>query len=437
MTQTIEQIYHLFLQHPNVVTDSRNVVEEGIFFALKGETFDGNRFARKALDAGCNYAIVDDTTVAGTDDRFVVVDNVLETLQQLAHHHRQQFHIPVIGVTGTNGKTTTKELMAAVLMEKYRVLYTQGNLNNHIGVPLTLLQLNAQHQIAIIEMGANHPGEIASLVKLVEPTHGIITNIGKAHLEGFGSLEGIIQTKGALYDYLRQHHGYIFRNITNPYLCKIAGGTEEVTYALNELKAGVVGCIEQSAPFIALSWRSQRFQSGAHTVQTQFIGSYNAENILAAITFGLFFEVEPEQICHALQTYKPHNNRSQYIKTAKNEVIMDAYNANPASMEVALQNFHSLALDNKLLILGDMLELGETSLQEHQHVVDIARQLGFKQAILVGSNFSAVDISGTEYRKIHDLQMLTLYLEEHELKDYAILIKGSHGIGLDRVITLL
>lgn len=434
MTSTLEHLYNLFLQHPNVVTDSRQVVEEGIFFALKGETFDGNLFAQKALDAGCNYAVVDNPETARQNDRFILVDDVLTALQQLAKHHRQQFSIPVIGVTGTNGKTTTKELLAAVLMEKFNVLYTQGNLNNHIGVPLTLLKLNKEHQIAIVEMGANHPGEIADLVKLVCPTHGIITNIGKAHLEGFGSLEGIIKTKGALYDYLRAHKGYIFRNVTNPYLSQIAGGTEEVTYALNELKAGVVGCVEQSAPFIALSWNSQRFSSGAHTVQTKFIGSYNAENMLAAITFGLFFDVEPNQICHALETYAPQNNRSQYIKTAKNEVVMDAYNANPASMEVALQNFHGMKLENKMLILGDMLELGETSIDEHQHIVDTAKNLGFKKVILVGSNFGATQ---SDYLKLPNLQMLKLYLEEEDLHDYAILIKGSHGIGLDRVITLL
>lgn len=434
-TITTEQLYSLFLQYPKVVTDSRERTEFGIFFALKGETFDGNRFAQKALEAGCTYAVVDNPEVAQGNERMLLVTNVLEALQQLARHHRMQFNIPVIGITGTNGKTTTKELIAAVLMEKYNVLFTQGNLNNHIGVPLTLLRLTAEHNIAVVEMGANHPGEIADLVQLVCPTHGIITNIGKAHLEGFGSLEGIIETKGALYNYLREHKGYIFRNITNPYLSKIAGGTEEVTYALNELKAGVFGCVEKSAPFITLSWNSERFSSGAHTVKTQFIGSYNAENMLAAITFGLFFNVDPKLICHALETYEPHNNRSQYIKTARNEVIMDAYNANPASMDAALRNYSEMKLENKLLILGDMLELGETSIEEHQHVVDTAMKLGFENVILVGSNFGSTN-AGT-YTKLANLQMLKLYLEENELSNFAILIKGSHGIGLDQVITLL
>lgn len=429
----ISSLYSFFLRYPNVVIDSRQARPDALFFALRGDNFDGNQFAARALELGCNLAVVDDPLCA-TDSRYILVDNVLDTLQQLAHHHRMQRGIPIIGITGTNGKTTTKELIAQVLSEKYVTLSTNGNMNNHIGVPLTLLRLTAEHQIAVVEMGANYMGEIEELTKIVAPTFGIITNIGKAHLEGFGSIEGVLSTKKALYDYLRANQGCVFRNIGNTYLESVVGGLKEVTYGLNSELADVGGHLIGNTAFVTLAWNSHRFGTGAQIIHTHFVGAYNAENMLAAIAIGLYFDVPLKAICHAMETYQPQNHRSQYQKTDSNELIIDAYNANPSSMTAALENFKTMNYPVKTVILGDMRELGVQSEVEHHAIIQLLEKLKFDHVILVGENFTQC---GSEFTTFADAQTLNHWLKDHPIRHQAILIKGSRGVGLERVIEQL
>ena len=403
---TIQQLYQLFLQHPVVTTDSRDVPAGSIFFALKGETFDGNQYASAALEQGAAYAVVDDPAVAAGSS-MVLVSDVLQALQQLACYHRRQLGTTVIGITGTNGKTTTKDLIASVLKKKYNVLYTQGNFNNHIGVPKTLLQLTADHEMAVIEMGANHPGEIKTLVEIACPDYGIITNVGKAHLEGFGSFEGVIRTKGELYDYLRQHGGTAFINGGNEHLKGISQGLTLVTYQAcpnssesgencpsspNPSESEVTGRLIDCNPFVQFGWQA----SGAEpqTVQTHLIGSYNLDNLLAAACIGTFFGVAPTDISTALGDYQPSNNRSQLTVTADNRLIVDAYNANPTSMAAALDNFSHIGADHKMVILGDMKELGTVSQSEHKKILDkLAATPDIEQIWLVGEEFAKASAS--------------------------------------------
>ncbi len=427
---TINDLYKVFSQHPTITTDSRVCPEGSLFFALKGESFDGNKFARSALDKGCRYAIVDDETYA-VDDRFIVVENVLTALQQLATLHRKTLGTPIIGITGTNGKTTTKELVSTVLSEKYRVLFTQGNFNNHIGVPLTLLQLTKEHDIAVVEMGANHPGEIKTLVNIACPDCGLITNIGKAHLEGFGSLEGVLHTKGELYDYLREHDGYLFINSKNELLKSIAHGLKTTSYGVDD-DADIQGSVTNFSPFISITWNKKGAEP--HEVNTHFVGIYNAENILAAVAVGLHFGVASESICHALETYKPQNNRSQFIETGQNRLVVDAYNANPTSMMAALENFTALQLPAKGVILGDMLELGAQSREEHHSIVDFLKQSPFEFVYLVGNQFATVSDAFQTFSNVSDL---IIHLEQSPLKNKTILIKGSNGIGLSKILPIL
>jgi UDP-N-acetylmuramoyl-tripeptide--D-alanyl-D-alanine ligase len=396
---------------------------------LKGESFDGNLFAAKALEAGCSYAVVDDPTVQ-TDDRYILVDNVLQTLQQLATHHRQTLQTPVIAITGTNGKTTTKELIAAVLSTQYNLIYTTGNLNNHIGVPLTLLRLTPEHEMAVIEMGANHPGEIRELSLIARPDYGVITNVGLAHLEGFGSLEGVIRTKGELYDYLRQTNGKVFIHKENAYLQSIAGGLEPISYGESD-DALTSGRVVGSHPFLCFEWKNAGIR---HIVATHLVGDYNLWNALAAITVGLYFDVPVPQINCAISEYTPTNNRSQLKKTPSNELIIDAYNANPSSMEAALANFATLQVTPKALILGDMLELGADSLKLHTELVEQINRYGFDKVLLCGHQFTA---TGTTHQCFPNIQALSHYLSSHPLQGYHVLIKGSHGIHLETIIELL
>jgi UDP-N-acetylmuramoyl-tripeptide--D-alanyl-D-alanine ligase len=354
----INELYSIFTTNPQISTDSRHCINGSIFFALKGEKFDGNNYAKSALEQGCAYAVVDNESIV-EDNRFILVDNVLAVLQKLANHHRKQMNIKVIAITGTNGKTTTKELAAAILEKKYNTLYTWGNQNNHIGVPLTLLRLTKENEAAIIEIGANHAGEIAELTKIIEPQFGLITNLGKAHLEGFGSFEGIVSAKKELFDYIREHKGRVFINKCSEIINEISADINNISYGINDNKADVAGHITQEMPFVTLAWNSPRFSVTTRKMNTNLIGTYNAENLLAAISIGLFFEVSPEDICEAITDFQPRNSRSQYVKTDKNELIVDAYNANPTSMEAALRNFGSMKFDNKQVLLGDMLELGK------------------------------------------------------------------------------
>jgi UDP-N-acetylmuramoyl-tripeptide--D-alanyl-D-alanine ligase len=398
---------------------------------LKGDSFDGNLFAAKALQAGCSYAIVDNPAVV-TGSRYLLVDNVLQTLQQLAAHHRQLLKIPVIGITGTNGKTTTKELLAAVLSTKYNLLYTSGNLNNHIGVPLTLLRLTPAHQMAVIEMGANHPGEIRELTHIAQPDYGIITNVGLAHLEGFGSFEGVVRTKGELYEYLRQTNGKIFIHKENTSLQSVADGLEQITYSGEDKDAFVSGRVVSSHPVLCLEWEHAGVR---HSVSTNLAGDYNLWNVLAAITAGCYFDVPVSEINCAVSAYIPTNNRSQWKKTLHNNLLIDAYNANPSSMQAALANFASLPAQPKAVILGDMLELGAESRQLHVSLLEKLIRYDFDKVLLCGEQFTVA--SDAACLCFPDLEALSHYLSANPLQGYHILIKGSHGIHLENIIDLL
>ena len=430
----LSALYQIFLECNTVTTDSRNCPKDSMFIALKGDSFNGNAFATQAINDGCAYAIVDEAAHAVKGDkRYILVDSCIETLQQLANYHRRQLGTRIIGITGTNGKTTTKELISAVLSQSYNILYTQGNLNNHIGVPVTLLRLKAEHDLAVIEMGANHPGEIKSLAEIAEPDYGIITNVGKAHLEGFGSFEGVIKTKGELYDFLRKKEGaIIFIHHDNPYLMNIASGLNQIPYG-NDESLYVNGHVTGNSPYLTFEWKAGK-NGENYEVETQLIGEYNFPNALAAITIGRFFKVEPQKINKALTEYAPQNNRSQLKKTAENTLIIDAYNANPTSMMAALENFNKMTVAHKMLILGDMRELGAESAAEHQKIVDFIKACEFEKVIFVGNLFAAAEHS---YQTYSNAQELIQALQTDKPKDYTILIQGSNGIKLSSVADYL
>ena len=426
---SIIDLYDLFIHNPQITTDSRNCPKGSIFFALKGDKFDGNQYAGKALASGCVYAVIDNPDYY-IGERTILVDNVLKTLQQLAHHHRKVLGLPIIGITGTNGKTTTKELLAAVLSTKFNLLYTEGNFNNHIGVPLTLLRLTHDHEMAVIEMGASHPGDIKELVDIVHPNYGIITNVGRAHLEGFGSFEGVIRTKGELYDYIRRSKGKIFIKKANEYLQSIAKGIEQITYG-NGDDAFASGQVVSCDPFLVFNWKQQ---GKLHTVETHIIGSYNLDNVLAAVAVGRFFKIPAERISRAIAAYEPTNNRSQFKKTDNNELIIDAYNANPSSMKVALDNFITMPVQPKAIILGDMRELGPTSDELHAEVVEQIKKGQFDKVFLCGEHFSKV---GKEFSPFATTEAMVEELRKQPLKGYHILIKGSHSMGLEKLADIL
>ena len=426
---SIIDLYDLFIHNPQITTDSRNCPKGSIFFALKGDKFDGNQYAGKALASGCVYAVIDNPDYY-IGERTILVDNVLKTLQQLAHHHRKVLGLPIIGITGTNGKTTTKELLAAVLSTKFNLLYTEGNFNNHIGVPLTLLRLTHDQEMAVIEMGASHPGDIKELVDIVHPNYGIITNVGRAHLEGFGSFEGVIRTKGELYDYIRRSKGKIFIKKENEYLQSIAKGIEQITYG-NGDDAFASGQVVSCDPFLVFNWKQQ---GKLHTVETHMIGSYNLDNVLAAVAVGRFFKIPAERISRAIAAYEPTNNRSQFKKTENNELIIDAYNANPSSMKVALDNFITMPVQPKAIILGDMRELGPTSDELHAEVVEQIKKGQFDKVFLCGEHFSKV---GKEFSPFATTEAMVEELRKQPLKGYHILIKGSHSMGLEKLADIL
>ena len=426
---SIIDLYDLFIHNPQITTDSRNCPKGSIFFALKGDKFDGNQYAGKALASGCVYAVIDNPDYY-IGERTILVDNVLKTLQQLAHHHRKVLGLPIIGITGTNGKTTTKELLAAVLSTKFNLLYTEGNFNNHIGVPLTLLRLTHDHEMAVIEMGASHPGDIKELVDIVHPNYGIITNVGRAHLEGFGSFEGVIRTKGELYDYIRRSKGKIFIKKENEYVQSRAKGIEQITYG-NGDDAFASGQVVSCDPFLVFNWKQQ---GKLHTVETHMIGSYNLDNVLAAVAVGRFFKIPAERISRAIAAYEPTNNRSQFKKTDNNELIIDAYNANPSSMKVALDNFITMPVQPKAIILGDMRELGPTSDELHAEVVEQIKKGQFDKVFLCGEHFSKV---GKEFSPFATTEAMVEELRKQPLKGYHILIKGSHSMGLEKLADIL
>lgn len=431
----IAELYKIFEKHPVVTTDSRDCPEGSIFFALKGASFNGNVFAAKALEMGCSYAVVDEAEYAPSgDERFILTDNCLKTLQMLANYHRRHLGTKIIGVTGTNGKTTTKELVATVLGKKYRVLYTQGNFNNDIGVPKTLLRLRPEHEIAVVEMGASHPGDIKTLVDIVEPNYGIITNVGRAHLQGFGSFEGVIKTKGELYDFIRENGGLVFIHNEDKYLQGISDGLKLVKYGTSEGNSdlSVCGEVVKCAPFLNFRWNYR--QGEWHEVQTHLIGSYNLYNMLAAACIGLFFGVEEKDVGDALREYIPTNNRSQLEVTEYNKLIVDTYNANPTSMKAALENFRDMDVSPKMVILGDMRELGDVSREEHQTVVDFLKKNEFENVWLVGEEFGNTECT---YRKFANVEQVKEEILSNRPHGYYILIKGSNGVKLFQLPEML
>ena len=432
----VKEIYSKFGECSGVTTDSRKCGPGLMFFALKGERFDGNEFVRGALEQGCPYAVMDNKDLYdAADGRMILVDNVLATMQQVAAFHRRQLGTPVIGITGTNGKTTTKELTNAVMSTTYNILCTQGNLNNSIGVPLTVFGLKPEHEYAIVEMGASHPGDIKELVEISQPDYGLITNVGKAHLLGFGSFEGVMRTKGELYDWLREHNGTAFVNRDNGHLQQMCAGLPLIEYGKPGQEGLLVeGEVLECNPFVKFRWRSRKGEW--HIVQTNLIGAYNVDNALAAITIGLKFGVKERDASDAVAGYKPQNNRSQLTETGRNHLVVDAYNANPTSMTAAIENFSMMKADEKMLILGDMRELGEVSQAEHRNIVDLLKEKGFTKVWLVGCEFKKV-AQGSGFRLFEDVESVNQALKIESLSGYSILIKGSNSIGLTKIITNL
>lgn len=432
---TIDSIYQIFLKCQSVTTDSRNCPKNSLFIALKGESFDGNLFAAQALEKGCSYVIVDNPEYyVEKDQRYLLVDDTLKALQELATHHRQQINTPIIGITGTNGKTTTKELIACALSTTYNILYTQGNLNNHIGVPLTLLQLKKEHEIAVIEMGANHPGEIAFLAQIAKPNYGLITNVGKAHLEGFGSFEGVIKTKGELYDFLRlDPQSVVFIHHENKHLETIAKQLTLIEYGTHSSLYINGEIANNNSPFLSLIWKKGE-RGNIQTINSRLIGDYNLPNVLAAIAIATYFNISPEKINQALENYTPKNNRSQLKVTKSNSLIIDAYNANPTSMMAALENFKKIDTPHKMLILGDMKELGTESLTEHQKIVDYLTKCQFEKIWLVGEQFSSVNHSFRSYQSAQDI---IEELKQEPIEGHTILIKGSNSTKLYTIVDYL
>lgn len=443
----IISIYNKFKECGSVTTDSRTLKGGEMFFALKGENFDGNEYAMKALEAGAAYAVVNrDSSVAATDDpRLIKVDDTLKTLQELARWHRSMTIVngkplTVIALTGTNGKTTTKELIRAVLSARYKVTATEGNLNNSIGVPLTLLKINKDTQLAVVEMGASHPGDIKELVDIALPDYGLITNVGKAHLLGFGSFEGVMNTKGELYDYLRRTSDKVFINVDNPHLCRMASernlqSDPERPYSLLipygvEYQGATV--LESSAehPFL-------RIRIGDSMISTNLVGAYNADNVMAALAVGQYFGVPFEDAVNAVSSYVPSNNRSQMTRTEHNTLIVDAYNANPTSMAAALENFSNVSAYNRIAMLGDMLELGEDSAAEHKAVIESALSRGFSKVFFVGNEFSAVSLASDEAVFFQTSDELAEYLKSNPVQGATVLIKGSRGTRMEKVIPVL
>jgi UDP-N-acetylmuramoyl-tripeptide--D-alanyl-D-alanine ligase len=430
----IADLYSLFKTHPEVTTDSRHCPTGSIFFALRGDSFNGNRFAAQALANGCSYAVIDEAEYL-LDHRTLLFDDALRALQGIAMLHRKAMKATVIGITGTNGKTTTKELMAAVLSTKYRTLYTQGNLNNHIGVPLTLLQLRYSHEFAVIEMGASHPGDIRDLAMIADPDYGIVTNVGRAHLEGFGSFEGVVRAKTEMYEYILRKRGRVFINQDDRTLLSVSKSLKKIPYGYISRKDPLVGgVLTGSDPYVSLRWKHR--ERGEFNIKTHLVGDYNLMNALAAIAAGTYFDISPEEINGAIESYRPSNNRSQLLHTRYNLLVIDAYNANPSSMRAAIENFIISTSYPKALILGDMLELGEQSAALHAEILQLVGTGKVESVLLCGSRFGLA-AAGKGYRCFADVEELKDYLDLHPLQGYNILVKGSHGMHLETIMEKL
>ena len=434
-------LYEIYKSYPQVQTDTRQLKKGNLYFALKGPNFNGNEFALQALEQGAAYAIVDETVDASEhlQERIIYVADVLSSLQALAKFHREQFNIPFIAITGSNGKTTTKELVAAVLSSHYTIYTTKGNLNNHIGVPLTLLSIQKDAQFAIIEMGANHLKEIESYCSYTLPTHGLINNCGKAHLEGFGGEEGVRKGKGELYDYLKMHNGIAFINSDLDYLVKMSQGIETViSYGTNsgQLQAKEFKLVtgQNTNDFLALEITASTNAAIAHKIiKTQLVGAYNLPNVLAAISIGLAFEVPVEKIIRAIENYTPTNSRSQLIEWKNNKVILDAYNANPSSMQLAIENFAKIDAAKKILCIGGMRELGKESQAEHQALIEQIKTAHFEKVILVGKEFESCQHAFTYFE---NSTLAKNWLDQENFSDHFFLIKGSRGIQMEKMIAL-
>lgn len=423
---SMEKLYNYFLNSAGVCTDSRAVFKDCFFISLKGTSFNGNGFASQAIDNGAKYAIVDEMEYVDENKHIFYVENGLKFLQELARHHRMQFAIPIIGITGSNGKTSTKELVATVLSKKYKVHFTKGNFNNHIGVPLTLLQLKKEHEIAVIEMGANHFGDIKELCEIAEPNNGIITNIGKAHLEGFKNFEGVLKTKKELYQSIEKNGGLIVYNEDDAVLkSNLPANVSLLSYGAEN--GEIRGKLEKLSPFVELSWKYTNYNSPI--LKTQLVGKYNFYNFLAAISFGVLFEVEMTLIDEAIQEYEPTNKRSQVEKTENNTLILDCYNANPTSMRSAIESFALIDHPQKFFIIGDMLELGSESYNEHQHIVDFITDLKLN-GIVVGSEFSKCNLP-TALMHFPSTKEVKEFLKTNPFKMKMVLLKASRGIGLE------
>ncbi|MFW0714454.1 UDP-N-acetylmuramoyl-tripeptide--D-alanyl-D-alanine ligase [Pedobacter sp. N23S346] len=427
------ELYQHFLKSPIISTDTRNIIPGSIFFALKGDNFNANKFATQAIEKGAAYAVIDEVEFAG--EKCLLVDDVLSALQNLACYHREQLNIPVIGLTGSNGKTTSKELVNAVLSERYKTFATFGNLNNHIGVPLSILSITNKVEIAIIEMGANHQKEIELLCTIAQPTHGIITNVGMAHLDGFGGFEGVKKGKAELYAYLKAHNGYTFINRDNAFLMEMSqkAGLNKLLYYGTENGNTIKGALKNSDPFIEVEWTNHEISS---SVKTNLTGSYNFENILAAICIGDFFEMQPEEINKGLANYEPKNNRSQLTKTDHNTVICDFYNANPSSVTAALNNISVLSADQKTAILGDMFELGPESATQHEIIAKQAVESGLHQIIFIGKYFYAFkdQFEGVFFETPAEAAD---YLQQNPVTNNLVLLKGSRGMKLENLLQFL
>ena len=417
----ISKLYNIFKEYPSISTDSRNIKKDSLFFALKGENFNGNKFAHKALKNGCKYAVIDEKEYK-IDDNFFLVDNVLETLQQLASLHRENLKIPIIAITGTNGKTTSKELITCCLSSELETAYTKGNYNNHIGVPLTLLEINKKHKIGIVEMGANHKNEISLLCEIAKPNYGVITNIGKAHLEGFKSFEGVKHTKKELYDYIKKNNGIIFINNDDNTLNEISENIKSITYGK---KGDVIGEEINSSVYTQVLFNQIKINSN-------LIGNYQFYNIMLAIAISKHFKINEKNIIKALESYRPKNNRSQVIESKHNLIILDAYNANPSSMNEMINSFYKIKKENKVCILGEMGELGKYSKKEHNEIIKLIQKLNILTFYIGGEFYKT-----TNKNSFINLEEFKNYLKESPISNSTVLIKGSRSQKLENIVELL